>query len=207
MNFSSKLLENAVNELSKLPGIGRKTAVRLALHLLKQPAEEVEYFAQAISKMRNEMVHCKMCHNISDTEICEICSNPKRDSTVLCVVQDTRDVMAIENTGQFNGLYHVLGGIISPMEGIGPEDLNIPSLVERVDSGEMNEIILALPVTVEGDTTGYFLYRQLNRPGLMISVIARGVAIGDDIEFTDEITLGRSILNRTPYTSGQTEKT
>jgi len=203
MNFSSKLLENAVNELSRLPGIGKKTALRLALHLLNRPVEEVDSFARTIYDMRREIKRCKSCNNISDTDLCEICSNPKRDKGLLCVVQDTRDVMAIENTGQFTGLYHVLGGIISPMEGIGPEELNIPSLAEKVAGEGTREVILALPATVEGDTTGYYLFRKLHREGLVVSVIARGVAIGDDIEFTDEVTLGRSILNRTPYVSGE----
>jgi len=201
MNFSSRLLENAVNELARLPGIGKKTAVRLALHLMKLPEQEVEHFTGSILSMRQQIMRCKQCHNISDTELCEICSNPKRDGTTLCVVQDTRDVMAIENTGQFSGLYHVLGGIISPIEGIGPEELNIDSLVQKAGSGDVKEVILALPTTVEGDTTGFYLFRQLSNTDVEISVIARGVAIGDDIEYTDEITLGRSILNRTPYSN------
>jgi recombination protein RecR len=205
MNFSSRLLEEAVNELARLPGIGRRTAVRLALYLLRQPKEEVESFSNTILAMRREIKHCKECHNISDTDTCEICSNPKRDASVICVVQDTRDVMAIENTGQYTGVYLVLGGVISPMEGVGPEDLNIPSLQEKVNTGNIKEIIFALPATVEGDTTGYYLFKMLNKAGLVISVISRGVAIGDDIEFTDEITLGRSIINRTPYKSGAEE--
>jgi recombination protein RecR len=206
MNYSSRLLENAVNELARLPGIGRRTALRLALYLLKQPVEGVEIFTQALLKMRNEIKRCKECHNISDNDICEICSNPKRDSSVVCVVQDTSDVMAIENTGQYQGIYLVLGGIISPMEGIGPEDLNIKSLIDRIDSGGVKEVIFALPATVEGDTTGYYLYKKIHRQDLMISVISRGVAVGDDIEYTDEITLGRSIQNRTPYISGQEDE-
>jgi recombination protein RecR len=201
MNFSSRLLENAVNELSRLPGIGRRTAVRLALHLLKQPVEEVDYFTQTIQEMRQHIKRCRECNNISDTETCEICNNPKRDSGVICVVQDTRDVMAIENTGQYSGVYLVLGGVISPMEGVGPEDLYIDPLVEKVGGGKLKEVIFALPATVEGDTTGFYLYKKINRPGLAVSVISRGVAIGDDIEYTDEITLGRSIQNRTPYLS------
>jgi recombination protein RecR len=206
MNFSSKLLEEAVNELSKLPGIGRRTALRLSLHLLRQPLEEVEYFSSAILSMRQEIKRCRECQNISDTDMCEICSNPKRDSSSICVVQDTRDVMAIENTGQYTGMYLVLGGIISPMDGIGPDDLNITTLVDKVQSGKVKEVIFALPATVEGDTTGYYLFKLLNKPGLTISVISRGVAVGDDIEFTDEVTLGRSIINRTPYKSGKEEK-
>lgn len=203
MNFSSKLLENTVNELSRLPGIGRKTAVRLALHLLKQPVEQVEYFSRTILSMRQEIKRCQVCGNISDTDTCEICSSAKRDHFTVCVVQDTRDVMAIENTGQFSGIYHVLGGVISPMEGISPDDLNIRALVEKAASGNIREIILALPTTVEGDTTAYYLFKHLDKPGLAISVIARGIAVGDDIEYTDEITLGRSILNRTPYAAEQ----
>jgi recombination protein RecR len=203
MNFSSKLLEEAVNELSRLPGIGRRTAVRLSLHLMRQPLDEVEYFANTIVSMRREIKRCAECQNISDTEVCGICSNPKRDRSLVCVVQDTRDVMAIENTGQFSGTYLVLGGIISPMDGIGPDDLNIPSLMEKVNSGDIKEVIFALPATVEGDTTGFYLYKLLKEEKLTVSVISRGVAIGDDIEFTDEVTLGRSIVNRTPYRSGQ----
>lgn len=175
--------------------------MRLALHLLKRPAEEVEFFTRAIQDMRNEIKRCTECNNISDTDICEICSNAKRDKSIICVVQDTRDVMAIENTGQYSGSYLVLGGIISPMEGIGPEDLQIDKLVDKVETGNIKEVIFALPATVEGDTTGFYLFRQIDKPDLVISVISRGVAIGDDIEFTDEITLGRSIQNRTPYNS------
>ena len=201
MNFSSKLLENAVNELARLPGIGKRTAVRLALHLMKQPEEEVEHFTRSILSMRQDIKRCRECHNIADTEVCEICANPRRNQAVICVVQDTRDVMAIENTGQYAGVYFVLGGVISPMEGIGPEDIHVDSLASKVGQGHVKEVIFALPATVEGDTTGYYLYKQLRRPELTISVISRGVAIGDDIEFTDEITLGRSIQNRTPYIS------
>jgi len=202
MVYSSKLLENAVNELARLPGIGRKTALRLALFLIRRDTADVESFSQAIMRMKTELKQCSVCHNISDTEICDICSNPKRDHTVVCIVQDIRDVMAIENTGQYNGVYHILGGIISPMDGIGPDDLTIASLEKKVSEGKIHEIILALPATVEGDTTNFYISRRLGEYDLLISVISRGVAIGDDIEFTDEITLGRSIVNRIPYNSG-----
>ena len=202
MVYSSKLLENAVNELAKLPGIGRKTALRLALFLIRQDASSVESFSQAILKMKNEIRRCSVCHNISDTETCDICANPKRDQSVVCVVQDIRDVMAIENTGQYQGVYHVLGGIISPMEGIGPDDLTVDSLINKVVQSQVHEIIFALPATVEGDTTNFYLSRRLKDHEVLISVIARGVAIGDDIEFADEITLGRSIINRVPFVSG-----
>lgn len=199
MNYSSKLLENAVNELARLPGIGRKTALRLALHLIRQDVQQVELFSQAILNMRNDIKRCKTCHNISDNDICDICANLKRDHSISCVVQDIRDVMAIENTGQFSGVYHVLGGIISPMDGIGPEDLTIDSLVNKVATGEIREVILALPTTVEGDTTNYYLSKRLSDYPVVLTTIARGVAIGDDIEFADEITLGRSIVNRVPF--------
>ncbi len=201
-SYSSKLLEQAVNELARLPGIGRKTALRLALHLLKQDQQEVETLGNSLIKMRNDIIFCKHCHNIADQEVCEICNNPKRDSSVICVVEDTRDVMAIENTSQYNGLYHVLGGIISPMEGIGPGELNINSLVTRLTKYDINEIILALPTTIEGDTTSYYIYKKLKEDEVIISAIARGVSIGDELEYADEVTLGRSILNRTPYKSG-----
>jgi recombination protein RecR len=192
-------LENAVNELARLPGIGRKTALRLALHLIRQDAQMVESFSQAILAMRNDIKRCKLCHNISDNEICDICANVKRDHSITCVVQDIRDVMAIENTAQFNGVYHVLGGIISPMEGIGPEDLSIESLVRKASEGQIKEIIFALPTTIEGDTTNYYLSKRLADFPVLLSTIARGIAIGDDIEFADEITLGRSIVNRIPF--------
>ena len=198
-SYPSKLLENAVSELSKLPGIGRKSALRLALHLLRKDVSEVEAFGNAVIRMRKEIRYCKECHNISDGELCTICASPKRDRSTLCVVESTRDVMAIENTGQMNGVYHVLGGIISPMEGIGPEDLTIESMVTRVNVGEVKEIVLALPTTIEGDTTNFYLYRRLKEFSLKITTLARGVSIGDELEFTDEVTLGRSILNRTPY--------
>jgi len=198
-SYPSKLLENAVLELSKLPGIGRRSALRLALHLLRKEVSEVEAFGNAVIKMRKEILYCKECHNISDADLCSICASPKRDSTTICVVETTRDVMAIENTGQMTGVYHVLGGIISPMEGIGPEDLEIESLVVRVKQGQVQEIVLALPTTIEGDTTNFYLYRKLKDFSLKVSTLARGVSIGDELEFTDEVTLGRSILNRTPY--------
>lgn len=201
-SYSSKLLEQAVNELARLPGIGKKTALRLALHLLKQETNEVEALGSSLIKMRNEIIFCKQCHNIADNETCEICANPKRVSSIICVVEDTRDVMAIENTSQYNGHYHVLGGIISPMEGIGPNDLNIISLVDRLQDQDISEIILALPTTIEGDTTSFYIYKKLKDSEVIISTIARGISIGDELEYADEVTLGRSILNRTPYKSG-----
>lgn len=201
--YPSKLLESAVSELAKLPGIGRKTALRLALHLLKQDRLSVEAFGNSVIKMRNEVVYCRQCHNISDEELCSICAAPKRDQTTICVVESVRDVMAIENTSQFIGVYHVLGGIISPMEGVGPDDLSINSLLVRIHSGEISEVILALPTTIEGDTTNFYLYKRLKESGVKISTIARGVSIGDELEYTDEITLGRSILNRLPYEGGK----
>lgn len=199
MEYSSKWLEAAVNELSRLPGIGRKTALRLALHLLGRDAAEVESFTGAILKMKQEIRSCRNCHNLSDDDLCQICSNPRRDQQMVCVVQDVRDVMAIENTSQFQGVYHVLGGLISPVEGISPGDLTIGSLVEKARTGKLREVIMALPATIEGDTTNYYIYKKLKEFNLLITAIARGVAIGDDIEYTDEITLGRSILNRIPY--------
>lgn len=198
-NFSSKLVENVVNELSKLPGVGRKTALRLALHLLNEEKSEVELLANGLLKMKEEVIFCKICHNISDVEICNICSNPRRDASLICVVEDIRDVMAIENTSQFNGLYHVLGGIISPMDGVGPNDIKIKELVGRIKNGGINEIILALSATIEGDTTNFYIFRQLKDFEVSVSAIARGVAVGDELEYADEVTLGRSILNRLPY--------
>ncbi len=194
-------MENAVNEFSKLPGIGRKSALRLVLHLLRQETEEVNAFGNSLIQLRSEIKHCKVCHNISDTEICQICSNPSRNESVICVVENIRDVMSIENTQQFNGLYHVLGGIISPMDGIGPSELEIDSLIERIDSGEVIEIILALSTTMEGDTTNFYIFRKLKGKEVKISTLARGVSIGDELEYTDEITLGRSLMNRVPYES------
>jgi recombination protein RecR len=198
-NFSSKLVENVVNEFSKLPGIGRKTALRLALHLLKEEKSEVELLANGLLKMKDEVIFCKVCHNISDTDICNICANPRRDPTLICVVEDIRDVMAIENTSQFNGLYHVLGGIISPMDGVGPNDITIKQLVERIKTGAVNEVILALSATIEGDTTNFYIFRQLKDFDISVSAIARGVAVGDELEYADEVTLGRSIINRLPF--------
>ncbi|MEJ8801457.1 recombination mediator RecR [Pontibacter sp. H249] len=199
MNFPSKLIENAVEELAKLPGIGRKTALRLALHLLKEESEESFSLAEALVKMRTEVKHCKTCHNISDTEICSICSNPLRDRNLLCVVSDIRDVIAIENTSQYKGLYHVLGGVISPIEGIGPSDLHIDSLLERLPNSEVKELLLAISPTMEGDTTAFYLTRKLRDHNIRITTIARGVPVGGELEYTDEITLGRSIVERTVY--------
>jgi recombination protein RecR len=194
--FPSRLLENAVNEFAKLPGIGRKSALRLVLHLLKQDVQEVEIFGNSLIQLRSEIKHCKCCHNISDTDICNICANPTRNPALICVVENIKDVMSIENTHQFNGLYHVLGGIISPMDGIGPSDLEIESLVNRVNEGNAEEIILALSTTMEGDTTNFFIYKKLKNTDVRISTLARGVSIGDELEYTDEVTLGRSIVNR-----------
>lgn len=197
--YPSRLLENAVNEFSKLPGIGRKSALRLVLHLLRQDQEQVASFGNSLIQLRNEIKHCKLCHNISDTEVCQICSNTSRNTSVICVVENIRDVMSIENTQQYNGLYHVLGGIISPMDGIGPGDLEINSLVERLKNSEVIEVILALSTTMEGDTTNFYIYRKLKDLDIKISTLARGVSIGDELEYTDEITLGRSLVNRVPY--------
>ena len=197
--YPSKLLERAVGEFAKLPGIGRKTALRLVLHLLRQDEESVNGFAEAVALMRRDIKHCCMCHNISDTDICPICADASRDASTLCVVENVQDVIAVENTQQFRGLYHVLGGLISPMDGIAPGDLEIASLVERVEKGGVNEVILALDPTMEGDTTNFFISRKLAHTGVKVSVIARGVSVGDELEYTDEITLGRSILNRTPF--------
>jgi recombination protein RecR len=197
--YSSKLLELAVSELSRLPGIGKKTALRLALYILKEEEVFAENLSAAIVKMRKQIVFCIRCHNISDSDLCEICANHKRDENTLCVVEDTRDVIAIENTAQYNGLYHVLGGIINPIEGIGPNDLNIKQLIERCHREDIREIILALPATVEGDTTSFYIYKMLKTFELNVTTIARGVAVGDELEYTDEITLGRSIMNRLPY--------
>lgn len=199
MNFSSKLLENAVNEFSGLPGIGQKTALRLVLHLLNQPQAEVEKFSNSLLILKRDIRYCNECHNISDHELCQICSSVKRDKSLICVVEDTRDVMAIENTGQYQGGYHVMGGLISPMDGIGPTDLNIESLVKRVQAGGIKEVILALSATMEGDTTIFYLYKKLKDAGVSISTIARGIAFGGELEYVDEITLGRSIATRVPY--------
>ncbi len=197
--FPSVLLEKAVGEFAKLPGVGRKTALRLVLHLLRQDTTTVEALGHAIVTLKREVKYCKVCHNISDTEVCRICANPNRDRTIVCVVENIQDVMAVEATQQFTGLYHVLGGVISPMDGIGPGDLQIDSLVERVNAGGIEEVILALSTTMEGDTTGFYIYRKLEHLGVKLSVIARGVSIGDELEYTDEVTLGRSIVNRTPF--------
>ena len=197
--YPSQLLERAVSEFAKLPGLGRKTALRLVLHLLRQETEEVERFAEAVTQMKHEIKHCRVCHNISDSDVCPICSSPQRDASTICVVENVRDVMAIENTAQFNGLYHVLGGIISPMDGIGPSDLEIDSLVSRVAEGGVKEVILALSPTMEGDTTNFYLFRKLAGYDVKMSVIARGISVGDELEYADEVTLGRSILNRTPF--------
>lgn len=199
MNFSSKLLEDAVNEFSKLPGVGQKTALRLVLHLLNKEQEEVEHFGNAVIRLRKEIKHCSICHNISDNQICEICSANKKDKDVICVVEDTRDVMAVENTGQYFGVYHVLGGLISPMDGIGPSDLFIDSLVQRVATTPVKEVILALSATMEGDTTLFYLYKRLKDFQIPITTIARGIAFGGELEYADEITLGRSIVTRVPY--------
>ncbi|NMB05409.1 MAG: recombination protein RecR [Bacteroidales bacterium] len=198
-SFPSALLENAVNELARLPGIGRKTALRLALHLLRQDEEKVTHFAESILKMRREITYCSVCHNISDRPVCSICADTTRDHSLICVVENVKEVMAIEKTMQFRGVYHVLGGIISPIDGIGPSDLEIVSLEERVKKGEIREVILALSATMEGDTTNFYIFRRLQASHVKVSIIARGVSIGDEIEYADEVTLGRSILNRTPF--------
>ena len=199
--FSSSLLENAVNEFAKLPGIGRKTALRLVLHLLKQSEHEVEVFGNSFIQLRKEIIYCKVCHNISDNEICRICGNSSRDHETVCVVENIKDVMSIENTQQFRGLYHVLGGIISPMDGIGPSDLEIESLVQRAKNENVKEVILALSTTMEGDTTNFYIFRKLAPLNIKITTIARGIAIGDELEYADEVTLGRSILNRVEFTN------
>lgn len=200
-SYSSKLVESAVNELARLPGIGRKTALRLVLYLLKKEEHFALSLGNSLIKMRNEIMFCNECFNISDSEVCEICANPNRTKEIICVVEDIRDVMAIENTGQYKGVYHILGGIISPMDGIGPNELHIDSLVNRVSQGSVQEIIMALSTTIEGDTTNFYLYKKLKDFEIAISTIARGIAIGDELEYADEVTLGRSILNRTPYES------
>jgi recombination protein RecR len=198
-NFPSRLLEDAVNEMASLPGIGKKTALRLVLHLLKRESHEVKQFANAITTLHSDIKYCQSCHNVSDAEICEICSDTRRDGETICVVEDIRDVMALENTQQYRGLYHVLGGIISPMDGIGPSDLEIDSLVNRVAQGNIKEIIMALSATMEGDTTNFYLFRKLKDFPIKVSTLARGVAVGDELEYADEVTLGRSILHRTPF--------
>lgn len=199
MDFSSKLLENAVNEVARLPGIGKRTALRLVLHLLKQPIENTNYLTESLQVLRTDVKSCEKCHNISDTALCEICNNPKRDPTIVCVVEDIRDVMAIENTSQYRGLYHVLGGKISPIEGIGPQNLEIESLIEKVKNNEIKELIFALSSTMEGDTTNFYIFKQIEQYEVTTSTIARGISVGDELEYADEITLGRSIINRIPF--------
>ena len=199
MEFSSKLLEKAVNEMSQLPGIGKRTALRLVLHLLKQPKEQTSFLGQALTNMREDIKFCESCHNISDVEICEICANIKRDHQLICVVEDIRDVMAIENTGQFRGIYHVLGGKISPIDGVGPSQLKIVSLVEKIKSGNVKELIFALSSTMEGDTTNFYIYKQIQECNIITSTIARGISVGDELEYADEVTLGRSIIHRIPF--------
>jgi len=199
--YSSRLLENAVNEFSKLPGIGKKTALRMALHILKQDEESVRQFGQAVIQLRSEVVYCRECHNLSDTEVCEICSNTRRDHSTVCVVETVRDVMSIENTMQYHGVYHVLGGVISPMDGIGPADLSIDLLEKKVAEGKVSEIILALGATMEGDTTNFYIYRKIMHLPVAVSTLARGLAVGDELEYADQVTLGRSIVNRMPFES------
>ncbi|RXR21898.1 recombination mediator RecR [Flavobacterium stagni] len=199
MEFSSKLLEKAVNEMAQLPGIGKRTALRLVLHLLKQPAEHTHFLAGALTQMRDEIKFCQSCHNIADVAVCEICSNPARNHQIICVVEDVRDVMAIENTNQFKGIYHVLGGKISPIDGVGPSQLNITSLVQKVQAGAVEELIFALSSTMEGDTTNFYIYKQIKDFSVKTSTIARGIAVGDELEYADEVTLGRSILHRIPF--------
>ncbi len=196
--YPSALLEKAVEEFSRLPGIGRKTSLRLVLHLLRQPVERAEAFADAVQRVRKDIKYCRACHNISDTDVCPICSDARRDATTVCVVENVQDVMAVENTQQYDGLYHVLGGVISPMDGIGPGDLQIDSLVKRVAQGEIKEVVLALSSTMEGDTTNFYISRQLKPYPVKLTVIARGISVGNELEYTDEVTLGRSILNRIP---------
>jgi len=199
MNFSSKLLENAVSEVSQLPGIGKRTALRLVLHLLNRPKSQTLQLTDSLENLVTKINFCKSCHNISDTEICKICANPKRDNSVICVVEDVRDVMAIENTAQFKGKYHVLGGKISPIEGVGPHNLNIESLIKKVKKSNIKELLFALSSTIEGDTTNFYIYKQLEGIPIKVTTIARGIAVGDELEYADEVTLGRSILNRIPF--------
>jgi len=199
MNFSSRKIEQAVEEISRLPGIGKKTALRLALHLLRRPSLQTEALSAALMDLRNNTTFCKECHTISDTETCSICISPKREKSILCVVEDVRDVMAIENTGGYNGVYHVLGGLISPMDGVGPSDLTIVSLIDKLQTGEISELVFALNTTMEGDTTNFYLYRKIKDFNIKLTTIARGIAVGDELEFADEVTLGRSIQHRIPY--------
>jgi len=206
MNFSSKLIEEAVNEFSKLPGVGKRTALRFVLHLMKLNPAEVTQFGNSFIKLRNELRYCSNCHNVADKPLCNICENPNRDLSTVCVVEDIRDVMAIENTQQYRGSYHVLGGIISPMDGIGPADLTIESLVSKTSNGEIKEVIMALSTTMEGDTTNFYIYKRLKEFNITISTIARGVSIGDELAYADEVTLGRSIVNRMPYENSLSSK-
>lgn len=197
--YSSKLLDDAVTQFSRLPGIGKKTALRLVLHLLREDKDEVALFTEAIRAVRNDIHYCRQCHNLSDSDTCEICANPRRDHRQVCVVETVRDVMAIEATRQYAGVYHVLGGVISPMDGVGPDDLNIDSLEARVSAGEVDEVILALSTTMEGDTTNFYIYKRIAPYGIKTTTIARGVAVGDELEYADEVTLGRSLVNRVPF--------
>ena len=206
MEFSSKLLENAVNQIAQLPGIGKRTALRLVLHLLKLPKENTSHLTKALNDLREQINFCTSCHNLSDEPLCEICSNPARDDSILCVVEDIRDVIAIENTGQFKGYYHVLGGIISPIDGIGPKDLNLDSLEQKVKQGKLKEIIFALSATMEADTTNFYIFKILAPYEIKTSTIARGIPVGDELEYTDEVTLGRSILKRVPYENSIADK-
>lgn len=201
MDFSSKIIERAVNEFSQLPGVGKKTALRFVLHVLKKDSDEVESFAESLLRLKNDICFCKNCFNISDKELCDICNNPSRDAKTICVVQDIRDVMAIENTGLFKGQYHVLGGIISPMEGIGPSNLTVEQLVAKIQQNEVQEIIMALPATMEGETTNFYIYKKIAPFNIKVSTIARGIAVGDELEYADEVTLGRSIQFRVPYSN------
>ena len=201
MEFSSKLLQNAVNEMAQLPGIGKRTALRLVLHLLRQPSDQTEHLTKALSSLRDNIKYCDNCHNISDVDLCEICSNPMRDSSTICVVEDIRDVMAIEGTSSFKGRYHVLGGKISPMDGIGPHDLNIDSLIKKIKEGQVKEVIFAMSSTMEGDTTNFYIFKQIQGVNVKTTTIARGISVGDELEYADEVTLGRSIQNRVPFES------
>ena len=204
MEFSSKLIEQAVGHFSGLPGVGKKSALRYVLHLIKQDTQEVANFAEVIKALKTDLTFCVKCHTISDTDICNVCANPLRNHSLMCVVQDYRDVMAIENTGLYKGVYHVLGGLISPMEGIGPSNLNIETLIKKVETNEVQEIILALNATMEGETTSFFIFKKLAQYNVTLSAIARGIAVGDELEYTDEVTLGRSIINRIPYNTSLT---
>lgn len=197
--LSSKILQNAVNEISRLPGIGKRTALRLALSILKYSNDEMDDFVKAFVSLKNDIYFCKLCHNISDTEICPICQDSRRDKSIVCVVQDIRDIIAIENTRQYRGVYHVLGGIISPMDGVGPDDLNFKSLFERIQNMDIQEVVLALPTTIEGDTTNYYIYKNIESSNVHVSIIARGIAVGDELEYADEVTLGRSLINRVDF--------